>query len=97
MIDTPVYKGTEIKFGELMSHLKSSKIEVMLLQSKSSHIPEEDVRSEDVYLIDSVAMKVTIVAAQSAMAVNDDVYVSLVGNEKTKVGDIEKIVRLYFN
>jgi hypothetical protein len=97
MIETQIYKGTEMRFDDLMSNLRRSKIEVKLLQSKSSHTPEEDVRNENVYLVDSVAMKVKTVAAQSAMAVNDDVYISLIGKEQARVNEIEKIVQLYFN
>lgn len=96
MIETQTYKGTEFDLDELMIRLNLSKIEVNQLQSKPTNNPENDVRGEDIYLVDSIAMKVKIVAAQSAMAVNDDVYISLVGEEKTKVSDIEEMVQLYF-
>src|SRR4030042_1280473 len=96
MKSTLVYRGTEMRFDELMSHLRSSKIETQLLQSKTVDNPFIKTRSEDVYLIDSVAMKVKVMLGESAMSVNDSVYLSLVGKEE-HVDKIEEIIKLYFS
>jgi hypothetical protein len=97
MIETPVYKGTEMRFDDLLSNLKKSNVGVVqLLQSKPTPNSYDLVINEDIYLVGSCAMKVKVASGQSAMCINDDVYVSLIGTEQSKVSEIERIVQLNF-
>ncbi len=52
MIESPVYKGTEMRFGSLLDNLKERNVDVQRLQSKPVPNSCEGVINEDVYLID---------------------------------------------
>jgi hypothetical protein len=89
------YKGTERNFEELKSHLDRSRMAWEEVYKHENANPWHPTRESIIYLVDSVAMTVTIVDAPSAMAVNDDIYIRLIGKEQN-LGKVEKIVKSHF-
>lgn len=89
------YHATEMVLDKLMPRLKEAGVEVKHLQSKNVNNPNDEVRSEDVYLTDAIAMRIKLVCGKSALSVNDDVYLSLIGKEEN-MGKVEAIVKTCF-
>ncbi len=86
-----VYEGTEMEFDNLLNYFQKKSMFIEKIGSYQDHQGSGDI-TNNIYLIDDVAMEVVLSSGYSAMSLNDFALATLIGPEE-KIDKIAKIIQ----